>query len=70
MIRAPGTALRRNPLYADAMICWPSERYAAEYGELATYPLQSAGPERAVAGDQAIEELVRRRVLLDLPASW
>ena len=67
---AAGTPLRRNPLYAEGMIVWPSKRYATEYGELATYPLQAAGPERAIAGDKAIEELVRRRVLLDLPASW
>jgi hypothetical protein len=52
------------------MIRWPSERYAKEYGEVATYPLEAAGPECGVAGDRAIEDLVRRRVLLDLPPSW
>jgi hypothetical protein len=52
------------------MISWPSQRYATEYGPLATYPLRADGPERALAGDPAVEQLVRRRVLLDLPASW
>jgi len=66
----PGAALRRNPLYVDGMIQWPSDRYEKEYGKLATYPLASAGPERAVAGEAGIEDLIRRRVLLDLPASW
>jgi hypothetical protein len=66
-----GTVVRRNPLYVDGAVRWPSERYAKEYGGLATYPMQAAGPESAVAGsDPQLEELVRRRVLLDLPASW
>jgi len=66
----PGAALRRNPLYVDGMIQWPSDRYEKEYGKLATYPLVATGPERAVSGEGGIEDLVRRRVLLDLPASW
>ncbi|GAC1345329.1 MAG: hypothetical protein NVSMB18_24810 [Acetobacteraceae bacterium] len=66
-----GTALRRNPLYTEDMISWPSERYAREYGPLATYPLAAEGPKRAVAGsDPAVDALARRRVLLDLPPSW
>ena len=69
-VPAPGTALQRNPLYQDAAIVWPSERYAAEYGPLATYPLQAEGPERAVAGEPGIEALARRRVLVELPARW
>jgi SAM-dependent methyltransferase len=65
-----GAALRRNPLYVDGMIAWPSARYEKEYGPLATYALRATGPERALAGDPAVEELVRRRVLLDLPDRW
>ena len=67
----PGAALRRNPLYEGGRVRWPSERYEAEYGPLATYPLQADGPEVAVAGaDPATDALARRRVLVDLPASW
>ena len=67
----PGARLRRNPLYAGADIRWPSDRYEREYGPLATYPLHAEGPAMAVAGaDAAIDALARRRVLLDLPASW
>ncbi len=66
-----GAALRRNPLYAGLDIRWPSERYEREYGPFVTYPLHADGPERAVAGaDPATDHLARRRVLLDLPASW
>ena len=68
---ASGAALRRNPLYAGQRIQWPSERYATEYGPLATYPAQASGPMTAVAGSGPdIDALARRRVLLDLPASW
>jgi len=68
---APGTVLRRNPLYAGPEIRWPSERYQREYGPLATYPLRSDAPERAVAGaDAATDRFARRRVLLDLPQQW
>ena len=67
----PGTPLRRNPLYAGLDIHWPSERYAREYGPLATYPLHTDGPEQAIAGaGPAVDHLARRRVLLDLPAAW
>lgn len=67
----PGAKLRRNPLYASEMIHWPSERYEREYGPLVTYPMHAEGPEHAVAGaDPATDRLARRRVLLDLPASW
>ncbi len=66
-----GAKLRRNPLYASAMIRWPSERYEREYGPLVTYPMHAEGPEHAVAGaDPVTDGLARRRVLLDLPASW
>ncbi len=67
----PGAVLRRNPLYAGPEIRWPSERYEREYGPLATYPLRSDAPERAVAGaDAATDRFARRRVLLDLPQQW
>jgi SAM-dependent methyltransferase len=68
---SPGAALRRNPLYRDGRIRFPSERYAAEYGPLVTYPADAEGPESAIAGSApAIDELARRRVLLDLPRAW
>ena len=67
----PGTSLRRNPLYTGSDIAWPSERYEREYGPLVTYPLHADVPDHAVAGtDPATDQLARRRVLLDLPASW
>ncbi len=67
----PGAVLRRNPLYVGPEIQWPSERYQREYGPLATYPLRSDAPERAVAGaDAATDRFARRRVLLDLPQQW
>ena len=47
-------------------IRFPSERYAAEYGPLATYPSRYAAP-----GDPASRaEAVRRRALVDLPERW
>ena len=68
---SPGAHLQRNPLYDGATIRWPSDRYATEYGPLATYPAQATGPETAVAGaDPLIDALARHRVLLDLPQSW
>ena len=66
---AQGAELRRNPLYCDGAVEWPSERYRLEYGGLATYPLYAEAPERAIAGPET-EALARRRVLLDLPARW
>ena len=67
----PGVPLRRNPLYQAGEIRWPSDRYAAEYGPLVTYPLRTDAPETAIAGtDPATDALARRRVLLDLPQSW
>ncbi len=68
---APGVPLRRNPLYQDGAIRWPSDRYAREYGALATYPPRIDAPDTAVAGgNAAIDALARRRVLLDLPERW
>lgn len=67
-----GAALRRNPLYGETgEIAWPSDRYAHEYGPLATYPARTDAPPIARAGcDAAIDAMARRRVLLDLPERW
>ncbi len=66
-----GRLLRRNPLYHGGQIVWPSERYASEYGPLATYPARTDAPETARAGEAAeIDAMARARVLLDLPDRW
>ena len=67
---AGGTVLRRNPLYVDGAIAWPSPRYQAEYGPLASYPPRTDAPERAVMGERGTEEWARTRVMLDLPDRW
>jgi SAM-dependent methyltransferase len=61
---APGTALRRNPLYRNGSRRWPQERWAAEYGPRAETYL----PERWT--DLPTDVAVRRRLLLDLPEAW
>lgn len=66
---APGTPLRRNPLYRDGAIAWPSERYAREYGPRATYPLRTTCPAEALASATTVEWALRRE-LLDLPERW
>ena len=71
-----GTLLRRNPLYDEVPDggCerrFPSERYAAEYGPLATYPERVTARREVVAGaDPGDDALIRRRVWLDLPERW
>lgn len=66
-----GTTLRRNPLYRDGQVQWPSSRYEQEYASLATYPARSEAPETAVAGADTVPEAqIRRRELLDLPERW
>ena len=65
----PGKALRRNPLYQGGAIVWPSERYATEYGPLATYPAHTDAPEYAIASPDTAAA-ARRRILVDLPAQW
>lgn len=70
-VPAPGTRLRRNPLYEAGAIRWPSERYEREYGPLATYPTRAEAPEEAVAGtNAAVDALARKRILVDLPERW
>ncbi len=70
-----GRPLRLNPLYAPAIdgtrhLRFPSPRYEAEYASLATYRLTTDAPACAVAGDPQLAEAIRRRELVDLPASW
>ncbi len=68
---SPGTPLRRNPLYSDGKVHWPSSRYENEYASLVTYPEICDAPETALAGaDATVDGLAHRRVLLDLPARW
>ncbi len=68
-IPAAGTLLRRNPLYEDGVIRWPSDRYACEYGERATFPERTRWPARVFCED-ATREAVLRRELVDLPERW
>ena len=80
----PGARLRLNPLLsaepgdpAPVSVRWPSRRYEQEYGALSDYLrdvpalprwlLEDGGDIRMSAG---VEELARRRVLLDLPEAW
>jgi SAM-dependent methyltransferase len=55
-----GRSFRRNPLLTDG---WPSARYEAEYAADMEYLT------RAPAG-LGREDLIRRRVLVDLPEAW
>jgi len=64
-----GARLRRNPLYREGRIAWPSERYEAEYAPRATYPARTDAPERAMSGP-AVAVWARRRELVDLPERW
>ena len=68
-----GARLRLNPLYVpdggDFRVRWPSERYEAEYGPRATYPLRSGGPE-AVTMEPEVVERARRREFVALPERW
>lgn len=64
-----GARLRRNPLYEDGRIVWPSPRYEAEYGALATYPPRSdAAAEITTA--PVFADAIRRREYVDLPERW
>ena len=64
-----GSPLRRNPLYEDGAVRWPSDRYAREYGPRATFPERSVVPAQVSSGD-ADREAVLRRELVDLPERW
>ncbi|MFC3124409.1 class I SAM-dependent methyltransferase [Pseudoroseomonas globiformis] len=64
-----GAPLRRNPLYRNGQIAWPSERYAGEYGPRAPYPPHTECPETARL-DPGTEGWALRRELLDLPERW
>ena len=63
----PGAAPRPHPLYGDdGALGFPSERYASEYGGLATYP-----PRFAPSPDDASRAAaIRCRALVDLPERW
>ena len=65
-----GAKLSRNPLYdRSGHLTWPSDRYGREYGPRATYPLQTAMPER-VELNSATAGAARRRELVELPERW
>ena len=64
-----GAALRRNPLYVDGTVVWPSARYEAEYAALATYPPHTDLPETTTASAKT-EHPARTRAYVDLPAQW
>ncbi|TFV55995.1 class I SAM-dependent methyltransferase [Geodermatophilus sp. DF01-2] len=59
----PLPPLRPNLLYVDGELCWPSERYAAEYGPRSAY-LPARWP------DPLPPDAARRRLLVDLPEAW
>ena len=76
-----GTPLRVNPLLEGGRTtpAWPSPRYAEEYGPRSGYlhldrPLDDEVVARAatagVGVDPVVDDLARRRVLVDLPARW
>lgn len=76
---APASArLRLNPLLDRATLepRWPSERYEAEYAAESRHlyepRVDRTAVDRALAGarDAETDDLVRRRILLDLPESW
>ncbi len=54
------------PIQRELHIRFPSDRYAAEYGPLATYPLRFA-PHR---DETSRRDAIRRRALVDLPERW
>jgi SAM-dependent methyltransferase len=70
----PGTRLRVNPLLVDGEVRWPSDRYRDEYAALSPHLTEPyavpAGALVAGRGDEAVDRLARRRVLLDLPERW
>jgi SAM-dependent methyltransferase len=78
-----GARLRLNPLLsaepgepASVSVRWPSPRYEQEYAALSDYlrdvpPLPRSLLDACRFGaDARVDELARRRVLLDLPEAW
>lgn len=61
----PHAQLALNPLLdpQSRHVRWPSERYRAEYEPLSDYLVTDSG-------DAGVDELYRRRILVDLPARW
>jgi SAM-dependent methyltransferase len=80
----PAARLRLNPLLnaepgdpAPISVRWPSRRYEQEYAALSDYLRDVPALPRClvedggdVRMDAGVEELARRRVLLDLPEAW
>lgn len=80
----PGARLRLNPLLSvepgePAAICvrWPSRRYEQEYAALSDHLRDLPALPRSLLEDVChfgldarVDELARRRVLLDLPEAW
>ena len=64
-----GAALTRNPLLTEDGIAWPSDRYADEYGAIATYGKRRDVPMAAPMTADLVP-LVRTRDLLELPDRW
>ncbi len=62
----PSPTGRGLPLPEQASLRFPSARYAAEYGPLASYPVRFEPPHDAASRASAI----RRRALVDLPVRW
>lgn len=68
-----GALLRLNPLLHDGEVRWPSDRYREEYADLSphlTQPYEVPAKPLVVGADPEVDELARRRVLLDLPERW
>ena len=65
-----GAKLRRNPLLDPVTLAprWPSRRYEAEYAADSGYLSRPRVDRAALHGSDPA--LVRRRILLDLPAAW
>ena len=64
--RGPAPSERDGHPAGASRIRFPSERYAAEYGPHATYPMTFAVP----TDDASRAAAVRRRALVDLPERW
>lgn len=74
-----GTPLRLNPLLATGEPVWPSEKFADEFVGDWRYLSEMTAPDAAVlrraeagatGSDPEVDDLARRRVVLDLPERW